>query len=66
MTKARDIASKFSARGGGTDRVFYENDITVSSNYTITANDNAVSAGPVTINNGVTVTIPSGSVWSII
>lgn len=54
------------ATGGGSNKVFYENDITVTTDYTITTNKNAMSAGPVTINSGVTVTVPSGSVWSIV
>jgi hypothetical protein len=54
------------ATGGGADRVFQENDNVVATNYTLSANRNAISAGPVTINNGVTVTIPSGSFWSIV
>lgn len=54
------------ATGGGIDAVFYENDQTVNTNYTLTTNRNALSAGPVTIANGVTVTIPSGSVWTIV
>ena len=54
------------ATGGGADRVFVENDQTVTTNYTITSGKNAISAGPVTIANGVVVTIPSGSVWSIV
>lgn len=54
------------AVGGNADRVFYENDQTVTSNYTITSGKNAVSAGPVTINSGVVVTIPSGSTWRIV
>jgi hypothetical protein len=54
------------ATGGGADRVFQENDQTVTTNYTMTTNRNAVSAGPVTINNGVTVTVPSGSSWVIV
>lgn len=54
------------ASGAGTNQVFYENDQTVTGNYTISNNKNAISAGPVTINNGVVVTIPSGSVWSIV
>jgi len=52
--------------GGGTDKVFYENDTTVTTNYTITTNKNAMSAGPITINSGVIVTVPNGSVWTII
>lgn len=54
------------AKGGGTDQVFVENDQTVSSNYTITSGKNAMSAGPVTINTGITVTVPTGSVWTIV
>jgi hypothetical protein len=46
--------------------VFYENSQTVSSSYTITTNKSAMSAGPVTLNTSVTVTIPSGSRWVIV
>ena len=49
------------ATGGGSDEVFYENDQVVTTNYSITASHNAMSVGPITINNGVTVTVPSGS-----
>jgi len=61
-----DAAGGAGAVGGGTDKVFYEHDITITTNYTIGTNKNAMTAGPITINNGVTVTVPSGSVWSII
>jgi hypothetical protein len=54
------------AAGGGTDDVFYENSQTVTTNYTLTTSKNAMSAGPVSINSGVTVTIPSGQSWSIV
>ncbi len=53
------------ATGGGTDQVFYENDMTVTTDYTLTTNKNAMTAGPITINTGVTVTIPTGAVWTI-
>lgn len=53
------------AVGGSADLVFFENDITVTADYTITTNKNAMTAGPITINSGVTVTVPSGSVWTI-
>jgi hypothetical protein len=52
--------------GGGSDHVFYENAQTVTTNYTLTAGKNAMSAGPLTINNGITVTIPSGATWSVL
>jgi hypothetical protein len=54
------------ATGGGSDTVFFENSQTVTTNYTITTNKNAVTAGPVTINSGITVTVPSGSSWVIV
>ncbi len=54
------------AAGGGTDDIFYENSQTVTTNYTISTNKNAMTAGPVTINSGVTVTVPSGSSWVIV
>mgnify|MGYP006278902963 CR=1 FL=1 len=54
------------ATGGGSDTVFLENSNTVTTNYTLTTNKNAVSAGPVTVNSGVTVTIPSGASWVIV
>jgi hypothetical protein len=54
------------ATGGSTDQVFYENDQEVTTNYTISTNKNAMTAGPITVNAGVTVTIPTGSEWSIV
>lgn len=54
------------ATGGGSDAVFIENDQTVTTNYTITTGKHAGTFGPVTIASGITVTIPSGSVWSIV
>ncbi len=46
--------------------VFYENDQNVTANYTITTGTNAMSAGPITIDTGATVTIPSGSEWTVV
>ena len=54
------------ATGAGTDAIFWENDQNVTANYTITTNKNAMSAGPITVNAGVIVTIPSGSVWTVV
>ena len=42
------------------------NSNTISSNYTIASGDNGMSAGPITIDTGVTVTISSGSVWTVV
>ena len=61
-----DVSISGGAMGGGGNRVFFENDITVTNDYEITTGKNAMSAGPLTINSGVTVTIPSGSDWTIV
>ena len=54
------------ASGAGSDKIFWENGQTVTQNYTITNNYNAMSAGPITINNSVTVTIGDGETWTIV
>jgi len=54
------------ATGGGTDNVFYLNDQTVTTSYSIPSGQNAGTFGPVTINSGATVTVPSGSVWTVV
>lgn len=54
------------ATGSGGDDVFYENAQTVTSSYTLSTGKNAGSFGPVTINSGVTVTVPTGAVWTIV
>lgn len=53
------------ATGGGTDEVFFESDTNVTTNYTITSGKNAHTVSPV-INSGVTVTVPSGSLFVIL
>ena len=42
------------------------NSATISSDYTIATGDNGMSAGPVSVNSGVTVTVSSGSVWTVV
>ncbi|NBX51891.1 hypothetical protein EBT25_18615 [bacterium] len=54
------------AVGGGNNRVFFENQQNVSNDYTITTGYNAGTFGPVTVNGGVTVTIPANSVWTVV
>ena len=54
------------ATGGGGDTVFYENTRTVTTNYSITASNSAHSVGPITVNSGITVTIPSGARWVVL
>jgi len=52
--------------GGGSDQIFVENGQTVTTNYTITVGKNAMSAGPITIDTGVTVEVPTDSTWVIV
>ena len=54
------------ATGAGGDQVFYENELTVTTSYTLTTSRNAMSTGPITINSGVTVTVPTGQRWVIL
>ena len=44
----------------------FVNSATVSSDYTVPAGSNAISAGPVTVDSGITVTVSSGSVWTVV
>ena len=44
----------------------YENTLSVTTSYTITAGTSAMSVGPLTINSGVAITVPSGSKWVVL
>ena len=52
--------------GGGNDLVFQENSFVCTTNFTLDTNMNAMSAGPVTINDGVTIVIPDNQNWVIL
>ena len=52
--------------GASTNTVFFENDTAVAVNYQVTSGKNAMSAGPIAINAGIAVTVPSGSSWTIV
>ena len=59
--------------GGGTGASFpstnppiYVNSNTISANYTVASGTNGMSAGPITINTGITVTVTAGSKWVIL
>ena len=54
------------ATGGGSDTWAVEHDNTITQSYTISTGKNVVSAGPLTVNSGATVTVPSGSNWVIV
>lgn len=54
------------ATGGGNDQIFIENGQTITTTYSIPVGKNASSVGPLTINSGVSVTVPSGSRWVVL
>jgi len=54
------------ATGGGSDTWAVEHDNTITTSYTIGTGKNVISAGPLTVNSGATVTVPSGSTWTIV
>jgi len=60
------IGSGGGATGGRGNPVFYENDQTVTADYTIPSTKNAMSAGPITIDAGISVTISTGANWVIV
>lgn len=53
-------------QAGAVDDIFYENAQVITSNYTLAAGRNAMTAGSITINDGVTITISDGSSWTIV
>ena len=54
------------AGGGGADEIFVENAMVVTTDYELSSGKSASSVGPITINSGVTITIPSGQNWVIL
>ena len=54
------------AQGGGSDEVFWCNGQSVDSDFTIPDGKNAMSAGPITISNNVTVTVGAGETWTVV
>jgi len=53
-------------KGGGEDLVFQENTMVCTANYTLTPDRSALSAGPITINDGVTISLPDNQNWVIL
>lgn len=54
------------ATGGGGNQVFVLNDQTVTVDYTIPSTKNAMTAGPIEILTGITVTVDTGSTWTVV
>ena len=55
----------YSEQVGASNGIFV-NATTVSANFTVPNNYHSLSVGPVTVNGGVSVTVPSGSNWKVI
>ena len=51
---------------GGTNRWAVVHSYTVDADYSIPSGSHVINAGPMTVNSGVTVTIPTGSNWVIV
>ena len=60
------VAGNGGAVGGGSDKIFILNGQTVTTNYTVPSGQNAGSFGPVSVNSGVVVTLPTGSTWTVV
>ena len=60
-------ASAWGSIGGGASAggAVYENAQSITANYTMTTGTNGHSVGPITVDSGVAVTIPSGSSWLV-
>jgi hypothetical protein len=54
------------ATGAGGDEVFQENSLIVTTSYTLSTGKNAMSVGPIQINSGAVVTVPSGARWVVL
>lgn len=58
--------TKWSSMGGSVNDAFYENSNAITQSYTVPSGRNAMTAGPVTIADGVTITVSDGSVWTVV
>ena len=67
LTKDRNLVVQGTITAGdGTGEPFYKNVTAVTANTTIDTSYNWMSAGPITINSGVTVTVNSGATWTVV
>ena len=67
---ARSSGIVAAAEGGGpskgTDHIIRTNALSISEDITLDATENGMSAGPITINSSYTVTVTSGSTWTVV
>ena len=59
-------SSAAGATGAGGDQIFFQNSQVVTTTYSIPSGKNAMTTGPITINSGVTISIPTGSRWVVL
>ncbi len=64
-TNGSGVLTWTAAGSNVTTNGLYEHAHTIAANYSITSGNNAIAAGPITINSGVSVTVPTGSTWVI-
>jgi hypothetical protein len=50
----------------GVQSSFYETKATIDYSHAITAGHNAMTVGPITIADGITITVPDSSVWTVV
>jgi hypothetical protein len=63
---SNDTVPTGGVNNGLVDKIFYLDSKIITANYLIPADKNAMSVGPLTVDTGVEVEIPSGSVWTIV
>ncbi len=73
MTRSRELAELAGAvilsaqyLGTAATKAIAYNSNSISENITIANGQNAYSCGPITINNGYTITVQDGGVWTVI
>jgi hypothetical protein len=59
-------APEWNTVGASASGVIWENSLVISANYTLTTAKNGFSVGPITINSGYAVTVPSGQRWVVL
>lgn len=62
----RWVSAGAAATGAGNDNVFVLNGQSVSTTYSVPSGNSAMSTGPITVNSGVVVTVPTGSKWVVL
>lgn len=60
------VGEKPNSGGAPQNQFMKEHDATVTGDYTLEAGRNGVSAGPITVEDGVTITIEDGARWVIV